>query len=105
MTHDVQSPLSPIGILANHSYKRDIFPLTFDFFYSDVIKTKFLFRRFVSQEAKKVYVRFVDPSVLAFSLSSHRLSYYKFFYLAFALSIHEKHSNSKKKRFSVNRRN
>ena len=38
-THDVQSPLNLIGLLAHHSYKRDIFPLAFAFFYSAVIKT------------------------------------------------------------------
>jgi hypothetical protein len=33
-------PLSLIGLLAHHSYIRDIFPLAFAFFYSAVIKTK-----------------------------------------------------------------
>ena len=36
----MQPPLSLIGLLAHHSYKRDIFPLAFAFFYSVVIKTK-----------------------------------------------------------------
>ena len=38
MEHDVQSPFSLFGVLAHHSYKRDIFPLVFTFFYSGVIK-------------------------------------------------------------------
>ena len=33
----MQPPLSLIGLLAPHSYKRDIFPLDFAFFYSAVI--------------------------------------------------------------------
>ena len=36
---DVLFSLSPIGILAHHSYKRDIFPLALVFFNSAVIKT------------------------------------------------------------------
>ena len=39
MEHDVQTPLSLIDLLDHHSYKRDIFPLIFVFFYSAIIKT------------------------------------------------------------------